>query len=101
MTVYTVEVKLRDVIDLRDVDTQSALGTSAVEVGSAWRFKKGRNTPPTHRLGRAAATVGIEGLVFKSTKGAGACLVVFIDNLSSGSELQVQINGNIIEALSG
>jgi hypothetical protein len=52
------------------------------------------------RLGGAAAKRGLAGLLFESTKGAGACLVVFTDNLkTSGSRLEVKDGTRVLERL--
>jgi hypothetical protein len=55
--------------------------------------------PATQRLGSVAANMGVEGLIFQSTKGAGASLVVFIDNLTAGSLLEVSDGKNILDRL--
>jgi len=50
--------------------------------------------------GKAVAQGGFSGLLYRSTKGAGACLVVFTDNLKrSGSWLEVQDGSRTLERL--
>jgi hypothetical protein len=97
---YTVEVEIDDVIDLRARAVRTLLGTSIAELGGPWRYRRDRKTPPTQRLGAVVAKRGIAGLLFQSTKGPGACLVVFTDNLKRcGSSIQVSDGGGVLERL--
>ncbi len=57
-----------------------------------------KKKPPTQQLGSAAAKRGIADLMFQSTKGVGACLVVFADNLKKiGSRLEVKDGTRVLE----
>lgn len=97
---YSATVSLSDVIDLRDAKVQRMLGTTKSELKSAWRRRVDGSFPPTQRLGRIAArNIGVEGLIFKSTKGTGACMVVFIDNLHSGSSIVVRGPSGVLQQL--
>jgi RES domain len=97
---YTVEVEISDVIDLRERSVRDHLGTNLAELCAPWRYRKDRSKPPTQRLGKAVAQGGFSGLLYRSTKGAGACLVVFTDNLKrSGSWLEVQDGSRTLERL--
>jgi RES domain-containing protein len=98
-TVYTVELRLSEVIDLRDPTVCALLGTSAAELKLAWRYRMDRKMAATQRLGRVAANLGVEGLIFRSTKGVGACLAVFTDNLGATSWLQVSVGKKVLERL--
>ncbi len=99
-TEYTVEVVLTDIIDLRHKSVRLLLGTNATELGGPWRYRKDKRTPPTQQLGRIAANnVGVEGLLYQSTKGTGACLVVFTGNLRSTSMLQVSDPSGVLERI--
>jgi hypothetical protein len=98
--IHTVEVAIKEVIGLRDPAVRALLGTSAAELAGPWRYRKDRRQPPTQRLGGAVAKCGIAGLLFQSTKGAGACLAVFIDNLKhSGSFVEVRDGSGVLERL--
>ena len=97
--IYTVQVQLSDVIDLRDKATCALLGTNGKELAGAWRYRKDRKTPPTQRLGRLAAKLGVEGLIFQSTKGLGVCLVVFTANLRSSSFIEVSDGVEVLERM--
>lgn len=96
--IYTVQVQLSDVIDLRDHATCALLGTNAKELAGAWRYRKDMKAP-TQRLGRLAAKLGVEGLIFQSTKGSGACLVVFTANLRSPSFIEVSDGVKVLERM--
>jgi RES domain-containing protein len=98
--IYTVEVDIVEAMDLRDPSVRSLLETSVVELRSAWRYRKDKKRPPTQRLGAAVAKCGLAGLIFQSTKGAGACFVVFTDNLKkTGSRLEVKDGTRVLERL--
>jgi hypothetical protein len=98
--IHTVEVAIKEVIGLRDPAVRALLGTSAAELAGPWRYRKDRRQPPTQRFGGAVAKCGIAGLLFQSTKGAGACLAVFIDNLKhSGSFVEVRDGSGVLERL--
>ena len=97
--VYTVKVELTDIIDLRDDSVGLSLGTSAAELGGPWRYRRDKKTAPTQRLGRIAAKVGAEGLLFQSTKHTGGCLVVFIGNVRSTSFLEVSDSSRLLERI--
>ena len=88
-----------DVIDLRDKATCALLGTNGKELAGAWRYRKDRKTPPTQRLGRLATKLGVEGLIFQSTKGLGVCLVVFTANLRSSSFIEVSDGVEVLERM--
>jgi hypothetical protein len=87
----TVDGVLSDVLDLTDVATQQALGTSHQELTGAWllqqsRFLAGQGPlPPTQLLGREAFAVGrVVGLRYPSSKNpTGVALVVFTTRLRS------------------
>jgi RES domain-containing protein len=98
-TVYTVKVRLGDVVDLREPAVHDLLGTSANELKLGWRYRRDGKMPSTQRLGRVVASSGIEGLIFQSTKGAGACLVIFTDNLAVSSSLEVRDGTQVIQRL--
>jgi RES domain-containing protein len=97
--VYTVKVQLGNIIDLRDKSVSALLGTNAAELKGAWRYRRDKKVPATQRLGRLAAKLGVEGLLFQSTKGSGACLVVFPANLKGPSFLEVSDATNVLERL--
>jgi RES domain-containing protein len=98
-TIYTVTVNLTNVVDLRAPAVLRFLETSAEELAASWRFRRNRSTPPTQNLGRLAAKVGLEGLIFQSTKGPGPCLVIFTDKLLASSFLEVRDGNTILERL--
>jgi RES domain-containing protein len=98
-TVYTVKVQLSDVVDLREPAVHALLGTSAAELTLAWRYRKDGKMPATQRLGSVAANIGVEGIIFQSTKAAGACLVIFTDNLTATSWLEVSDGKSILDRL--
>jgi RES domain-containing protein len=54
--IYTVEVEINDVINLRDRWVRTLLGTSVAELRGPWRYRRDRKTPPTQRLGGMVAT---------------------------------------------
>lgn len=94
---YTVKVQLADVVDLRGASICSLLGTTATELKGPWRYRKDRTVPPTQRLGRLAAKSGLEGLLFQSTKGQGACLVVFTERLKGKSFIEVSDGTQVLD----
>ena len=98
-TVYTVKVQLSDVVDLREPAVHALLGTSAAELTLAWRYRKDGKMPATQRLGSVAANIGVEGIIFQSTNAAGACLVIFTDNLTATSWLEVSDGKSILDRL--
>lgn len=96
---FSVTVRVSTVLDLCNGRVRKSLGTNIPELKSAWRYRRDGTTPPTHILGRVAAELGLEGLRFPSTKGAGACLVIFTDSLKPGSVLVVSDGRRLLERL--
>jgi hypothetical protein len=93
-----VQVILREVIDLTDLNIQNALGTNVQELTGDWegfQIRSNRTSvplptgiAPTQELGRALFATGVEGFRAVSAKVPyQKILVVFTDNLQSGSSL--------------
>jgi hypothetical protein len=99
--VYSARVSIDALLDLADQGTRRKLGTNLAELSSPWRYRRDRLKPPTQRLGAVAAALGrIQAIQFLSTKGPGACVVIFTDNL--GSSAYVEVNdpgGKLIERI--
>lgn len=90
VVLYTVEVSLRSVLGLTELSVQRALGTNRIELAGPWRFRKSKKKAPTHLLGAAVVrNASFDGLRFESTKGPGACLVVFADLVKSPGYVRV------------
>lgn len=75
---FQYDVELDRVIDLRDQATRDAVRASLDELLAADRTR-------SHQIGEAALRLGIQALVCPSATGIGDVLVVFVDNLGSGT----------------
>ncbi|MBI4759311.1 MAG: RES family NAD+ phosphorylase, partial [Chloroflexi bacterium] len=84
MVLARVQVRLHKVADLRDAGTLQALGTRAGDILHATDY----STP--RRLARLLRAAGAEGLLVPSVTGKGSNLVIFPENLSSDSGIEVQ-----------
>ena len=87
---FSAKVRVEAVLDLTHDDVQKALGTDDNELKSAWRYRKKRGVPPTHRLGRAiAAARRFDAVRFESSKGDGNCFMILTDALVAPSFVEV------------
>jgi len=78
---FAVDGVLTDVVDLRDPDLQTAIGTTLSELTGSWRLA---SPAPTQELGRAAYASGvITALVYPSSKhDDGYALAIFTGRLT-------------------
>ena len=76
-------VSLTRLIDLRQLEIQQALGTNPMELTGSWALQnEHRQRAETQRLGHAALSVGLEGLIYTSaTEYRGNNVVLFSRNL--------------------
>jgi RES domain-containing protein len=87
---FTLKVRLEAVLDLTNNVVQKALGTDDHELKSSWRYRKKRDVPPTHRLGRAVvAARRFDAVRFESSKGDGDCFMILIEALGAPSFVEV------------
>jgi hypothetical protein len=90
LLLYTVQVRLRNLLDLTDVAVQQTLGTTPAELASPWRHRRSNKQAPTQLLGAAIAKSALfDGIRFQSTKGPGACVVVFASLVKSPGYVRV------------
>jgi RES domain-containing protein len=75
---YRYEFRLGALVDLRDEESQAALGLSPGEL-------LGNDLTTCQAIGEAAHYLGREGIVAPSAAGAGQVLAVFSDRLAAGS----------------
>lgn len=106
-----VHIILSDVIDLTEVsNAHTPLGTNAQELTGDWKGYQLRShytsvsdptgTAPTQRLGRALFDTGVEGFRAISAKVPySKTLVVFIDNLKTGSSLTFSAAGTVVHTI--
>jgi RES domain-containing protein len=91
-TFVAIEFKLQVVLDLTDGRNRQAMAISENRLLDCdWRGEiQAGKAPLTQRVGRAASNAGIEASQVRSAAdSAGQNLVVFVDNLRSGSSLAV------------
>lgn len=84
MVLARVEVRLHKVADLRDAGTLEALGARSADILHATDY----STP--RRLARLLRAAGAEGLLVPSVTEKGFNLVIFPENLSPDSGIEVQ-----------
>lgn len=98
---YSAKVSLEAVLDLTSLSIRRKLGTNRTELSSPWRYRRDRRVPPTHRIGAvAAASKRIQAIKFESTKGPGACFVVFTENLVEPAYVEVNDpSGRLMERI--
>lgn len=77
---FRYEVKLRNVLDLRDSATLALVGLTEDDIAAEPRSK-------CQQVGEAAHHCGREGIIAPSATGFGSVLAVYIDRLMPGSEL--------------
>jgi RES domain-containing protein len=83
----TVEVVLRDVVDLTAADVLATYRLKATDVNADWRAVE---DSATQALGRSLRAAGVEAVVFASViEPRVGNLVVFPENLQSASRLAV------------
>ena len=106
----TVDGVLTEILDLTDIPTQAALGTTYQELTGLWAIQQAdylagkAPMPPTQMLGEEAFNVGgIAGMRYPSSKNPqGVGIVVFTARLTSGQQtLRVsnQASGKLQQAL--
>jgi hypothetical protein len=87
----TISVDLQAVVDLTSDENCDALGIDANDLVAEWRaFPAASKTPPTHLIGEAARTAGIEALIVPSARVAGTKnIAIIIDRLRTGSHFEI------------
>ena len=94
MVLFALEYNLEYTLDLRDKDTQAALGVNREQLFGAWLRGTPTNPRPTQKLALAAFEDGVQAL-FVPTAGPSheaTNLVVFPDNLTVGGSSWVQVS---------
>ena len=90
LVTYSAKVLLERVLDLSQKRVRKQLDTNLAELAEPWRYRKDRRKPPTHRLGAEATDSGrVQAIIFRSTKGAGNCIVIFTGALVPPSFIEV------------
>lgn len=89
---FTVEVTLQHVVDLRDPRVRSTLGVSLDELVSAWRLVVAQgHVPITHIIGAAARNAEVEALLVPSAKYPGSTnLAIMRDRLRRNSVVLIR-----------
>jgi RES domain-containing protein len=78
---YTFEVRLEAVVDLRGEETRERVGLSDAEL-------RGDDPRACRAIGEAAHYLDFEGVTAPSATGAGEVLAVFLDRLRSNSRVE-------------
>lgn len=90
-TFVAIEFTLESILDLTEGRNRQALRISEKRLRECdWRAEtRGGAMPITQQVGGAAAAAGFEAILVRSASDSGANLVVFVDNMRSGSRLAV------------
>ncbi len=98
---FSGEVNLRNIIDLTQSETQTTLKTTTAELCSPWRYRNSKIKAPTHVLGAEVTRNGrFDGLRFPSSKGDGACLVIFCDLIRPPAYVRIcDPKSNLLESI--
>lgn len=84
----TVEIEIRQVVDLTDPQTRTAAGVDLMALRCDWRAHAGPS--PTQLLGRELRSAGVAGVRFPSSVNASRTnLVVFRENVCDTDLLRV------------
>jgi RES domain-containing protein len=97
-TFVAIEFKLQAVLDLTDGRNRQALAIAESRLLSCdWRAEmQAGKVPVTQQVGRAAFKAGMEAILVRSAADpAGQNLVVFVDNLRTGSVLALMAPGSL------
>ncbi len=77
---YSYEVRLGAVLDLRPDETRASLGLTDIELAAT-------DATRCQQIGEAAHYLGLEGVVAPSATGAGIVLAVYFDRLAAESRV--------------